>query len=210
MESTGNPNKNESNRDSIVARGLPGSYLALGCLPWARRSYLSTICYPSTAVQPFVRTQLQGGNEVFLVMEEIDSHHQEDPVASEEYSTDGRSNWQKIPAGIRVLGSKYALVLDKIEQVDLQFDLAKSRVAVGRKVGRAGSAYIKGRVDKACLEVTEMPVDPEQSIIKRITTPTGRGYCRGTPLSGSVHGRALCAVLCSACRWSGDARFTSL
>lgn len=114
-----------------------------------------------------------------MVMEEIDSHHQEDPVASEEYSTDGRSNWQKIPAGIRVLGSKYALVLDKIEQVDLQFDLAKSRVAVGRKVGRAGSAYIKGRVDKACLEVTEMPVDPEQSIIKRITTPTGRGYCRG-------------------------------
>lgn len=137
-----------------------------GAIFWG---YGGNSCYPSTAVQPFVRTQLQGGNEVFLVMEEIDSHHQEDPVASEEYSTDGRSNWQKIPAGIRVLGSKYALVLDKIEQVDLQFDLAKSRVAVGRKVGRAGSAYIKGRVDKACLEVTEMPVDPEQSIIKRIS-----------------------------------------
>ncbi len=150
--------------ESILERKMQ-EYRDEGMIFWG---YGGNSCYPSTAVQPFVRTQLQTGNEVFLVMEEIDSHHDEDPVASDEYSTDGRV-WQKVPGGIHVLGSKYALVLDQIEQVDLQFDLAKSKVAVGPKSGRMGSAYIKGHVDKACLEVTGEAVDPGQSLVKKIS-----------------------------------------
>jgi hypothetical protein len=66
---------------------------------------------------------------------------------------------------INVRGSRYALVIEDLEPQDFKLDLAKTRVAIGNSEGRSGDAYVKGRVDKACLEVTSAPVGKESKLI---------------------------------------------
>jgi len=81
------------------------------------------------------------------------SKHFADPVRAEEFSVDG-IRWQPVPDGINVLGSRYALCIKNLDEVDWKLALDQTRVAIGSSRGRRGSAYIKGHVDKACLEVT--------------------------------------------------------
>lgn len=132
--------------------------------------YGGNTCHPSSMVQPFATTQAQKGKPIFLVMEKMQSNHFADPLRSKEYSTDGKV-WMPVPAGINVLGSRYALTIKNLQQADLTLPLARSHVAQGPSQGRAGNAYVSGRIDKACLELDDnvnVPAAPDEKV-----TPIG-------------------------------------
>lgn len=107
-------------------------------------------CHPLTAVQPFVKEYVANGVNVRLLMQEIDSRHYAQPVRAEEYSADG-VRWEKVHQDIHVRGSRYALVINSLDIVDMAVSLEDSAVGVGRMRGSSGDSYIRGHVDKACL-----------------------------------------------------------
>lgn len=132
--------------------------------------YGGNTCHPSSMVQPFAATQAQKGKPIFLVMEKMQSNHFAEPLRSQEYSTDGKV-WKPVPAGIHVLGSRYALAIKNLQQADLTLPLARSHVAQGPSQGRAGNVYVSGRIDKACLELDDnvnVPAAPDEKV-----TPIG-------------------------------------
>ena len=112
--------------------------------------YGGNTCNPTTMVQPFA---LNAQGPIVLAMQPMQSNHFAEPIRAEEYSPDGLS-WAQVPRGINCVGSRYALVIDSLDEVDDVLDLACTRVAVGPSAGRVGAAYVQGRVDKACLDVT--------------------------------------------------------
>ncbi|MCI1711397.1 MAG: hypothetical protein LKM39_14510 [Chiayiivirga sp.] len=127
--------------------------------------YGGSTCHPRTMVQPFATLSEAEGKPIHLVMQKMESNHWAEPVAADEYSVDGQ-NWLAIPRGIRVLGSRYALVIEDLKEADFQLPLARTRVALGPSTGKIGRDYIMGRVDKACLELgpeSDIPVAPEES-----------------------------------------------
>lgn len=111
--------------------------------------YGGNSCHPFTAVQPFVK-QVSKSGKVMLLMEEITSHHYAVGEAKE-FSADGGITYQRVPKGVNVLGSRFALVLKSLDDLDLEVPLSKTSVGIGRMVGTSGDQYIRGRVDKACL-----------------------------------------------------------
>lgn len=128
--------------------------------------YGGNTCHPSSMVQPFATTQAQKGKPVYLVMEKMQSNHFAEPLRSEEYSIDGRV-WKPVPAGIHVLGSRYALAIKNLQQTELVLPLARTHVAQGPSLGRAGNAYVSGRIDKACLELdnnVNVPPAPDEKV----------------------------------------------
>lgn len=114
--------------------------------------YGGNTCHPTTKVQPFVSQLADQGQEVYLCMNEMVSNHWANPVRAEEYSVDG-INWEKVPAPVNVMGSRYALVIDSLETTNFNLNLGQTRVGIGMQKGRSGVEYIQGRVDKACLEL---------------------------------------------------------
>jgi hypothetical protein len=124
---------------------------------YAMWGYGGNTCHPSSMVQPFAQSFANRGQPIHLVMEQMTSNHFAEPLAAAEYSTDN-INWRKIPATINVLGSRYALMIEKLQATDFMLPLDQTRVPVGPSSGRVGSKYINGRVDKACLELLENPV----------------------------------------------------
>ena len=128
--------------------------------------YGGNTCHTASMVQPFARSFEERGQTIHLVMEEMQSNHFGEGVAAE-YSVDG-AEWKRIPDTIEVRGSKYALVIEDLHAQDFKLPLDQTRVPVGPSIGRLGSRYIKGRVDKACLEFTDSPElsnDAERRII---------------------------------------------
>lgn len=111
--------------------------------------YGGSSCHPLNAVQPFVREVTAKGTTVRLLMQEITSRHYAEGLAKE-YSEDGKT-YRPVPKGIKVLGSRYALVLRNLETIDLNLALSDTKVGVGRLAGAPGDKYIRGHVDKACL-----------------------------------------------------------
>lgn len=124
---------------------------ATGFAMWG---YGGNTCHPATMVQPFARTSFEAGKPVILAMQPMKSNHFADPVRAEEYSENG-SLWRPIPQPINVLGSRYALCISGLEEVEDRLDLSGTRVALGNSRGRPGDTYVRGRVDKACLEIAE-------------------------------------------------------
>jgi hypothetical protein len=116
--------------------------------------YGGNTCHPQTMIQPFVGVYEKRSGPIYLYMEPMDSKHFAEPLRADEFSMDG-VNWSEIPKPINVLGSRYALVLKDLHSVQMDIHLADTRVALGRSAGTAGSDYVKGRVDKACLELIE-------------------------------------------------------
>lgn len=112
--------------------------------------YGGNTCHPLNAVQPFIRDETARGVTVRLLMQEIESHHYAEQVRAESYSEDG-AIWTPVPKPINVWGSRYALVIDSLDEIDLSVPLEDTRVGVGRFQGSSGSDYVRGRVDKACL-----------------------------------------------------------
>lgn len=132
--------------DSILERKNE-EYRKTGMTFWG---YGGSTCHPLTQVRPFVASVMEQGQQVYLLMQEMDSKADPDLVPATEYSEDG-IEWKTLPSGIVVTGSRYAIVLGDIEKEDLLLPLNDYAVALGRSEGRRASKYISGRVDKACL-----------------------------------------------------------
>jgi len=121
---------------------------------YALWGYGGNTCHPLTMVQPFARAAIERGNQIHLCMEEMESNHFAVSERATQFSEDG-IDWLEIPPEIHVIGSRYALAIRGLEQRSLELPLAQTEVAIGNSKGRRGDRYIKGRVDKACLEVVE-------------------------------------------------------
>lgn len=141
---------------------------------YAMWGYGGNTCHPSSMVQPFAGSFEAKGAPIHLVMEQMDSNHFAEPLEAAEYSPDN-VNWKVIPPEIRVLGSRFALVIEDLKQVDMMLPLDQTRVPVGPSTGRLGSKYIAGKVDKACLEILDAPVllndqEPKERKISLVAT----------------------------------------
>ena len=112
--------------------------------------YGGASCHPLTQVQPFARTLAQQASGIYLLMEYIHSTADPDIVPATQFSSDG-VHWEKIPEGINVTGSRYALVLDEILPGELEVPLDHYTVGIGQSRGKIAAEYLSGRVDKACL-----------------------------------------------------------
>lgn len=119
---------------------------------FAMWGYGGSTCHPRTMVQPFSKSFEQSGGKIFLCMQEMVSNHFADQIRADECSTDGLV-WQDIPSPINVLGSRYALCIKNLHKEEFGLPLPSTRVALGNSSGVIGSQYIRGRVDKACLEI---------------------------------------------------------
>lgn len=137
---------------------------------FAMWGYGGNTCHPTSMVQPFAKLFADQGRPIHLVMEAMNSNHFAEPLAASEYSVDNRS-WKKIPDSINVLGSRYALLIEDLTPAEFELPLDQTRVPVGPSMGRVGSKYIAGRVDKACLEVLDRPLllNDQQPVIKNIS-----------------------------------------
>ena len=110
------------------------------------------------------------GKPIVLCMERMVSKHFAEPIRADEYSTNG-VNWKNVPDGIDAVGSRFALKIQDLSLADFDLPLAATEVAIGRSAGKTGSEYVKGRVDKACLNVRTDPSllnDPQQGKIIKI------------------------------------------
>lgn len=143
---------------------------------YALWGYGGSTCHPLTSVQPFARDFVRRGNVIHLVMQPMNSKHFAIPARAEEFSVDGIT-WQEVPEAIDVRGSRYALAIDSLEERQFELPLAHTRVAVGNSTGRRGDRYIRGRVDKACLEIVDDERDDDEpppiqiGLVARIIEP---------------------------------------
>ncbi|GIK49587.1 MAG: hypothetical protein BroJett013_22840 [Alphaproteobacteria bacterium] len=138
--------------DSIIARKAK----EIDDTGYAMWGYGGNTCHPRTMVQPFAEEFAAAGSPIVLCMHEMDSRHMAEQLRADEFSIDG-FEWKKIPSTINVMGSRYALVIKNLRQETHKLPLNQTRVAVGRSLGKLGTRYIVGQVDKACLEVTDAP-----------------------------------------------------
>jgi hypothetical protein len=132
----------ESGWDEIVAWKI-ADLRAAGVTFWG---YNGTLCHPVRQVQPFAAA---AGGEVAVAMVPTGSDPGIPAWWAREWSVDG-VGWSPLPDGVRVSGSKHALVLDRLEPCDDMIDLAAYRVAVGPMTGRPANDYLRHRVDKGC------------------------------------------------------------
>lgn len=143
-----------------ILRRKNAEYRAAGKVFWG---YGGAACHPLNQVQPFARTHLRKQGSIYLVMEPVISNADPDIVPAREYSADG-VNWMPIPDGINVTGSKYALVLGEIQPGELEIPLDGYVVGIGPSRGKVADQYLRGRVDKACLEpIPEAAADHDLS-----------------------------------------------
>ena len=112
--------------------------------------YGGAACHPISQVQPFAKLAIEEQGIIRLIMQPIKSNADQDTAEATEYSIDGR-NWIKIPNGIHVTGSSYALVLESIEEADLDLPLNALEVGIGPSLGKPAENYLQGRTDKGCL-----------------------------------------------------------
>lgn len=115
--------------------------------------YGGNTCHPVSMVQPFARNYERKAGIIYLCMQPMVSKHFAVPIRATDFSQDGIT-WEKIPAAINVRGSRYALAIKNLRRDDFDLALGKTKVAIGNSMGRIGSQYVAGRVDKACLEVS--------------------------------------------------------
>lgn len=120
-------------------------------------------CHPTSQVQPYARIKRQSSSGIYLVMEEIHSNHAFSGHVAREFSEDG-INWQPMPLGIEVRGSRYALVLGELEDGDLDIDISHYNVAYGPSRGKWADDYVRGRIDKACIEYNPLHGSGTQNI----------------------------------------------
>jgi hypothetical protein len=133
---------------------------------YALWGYGGSTCHPLSMVQPFARDYVKKAGRIYLCMQPMDSKHFAEPLRASKMSIDGVA-WEEIPAPVNCKGSRYALVIKDLRQEHFDISLQRTKVAIGNSMGRAGDAYIAGRVDKACLEAQE-GVEVGQDDEKRI------------------------------------------
>ena len=130
--------------------------------------YGGTTLHPIRHVQPFAKLRVQQRGSISIIMEQINSKADPDILPAREFSADG-VHWEKVPDGICVTGSRYAIVLDEIKPGELDLDLAKFQVGIGPSRGRNAADYVKGRVDKGCFVAAD-PTDEGTDTTGRVVT----------------------------------------
>ncbi len=154
--------------------------------------YGGNTCHPQSMVQPFAKDFEERGQTVLLCMHPMDSKHFAYPIRADEFSIDG-IKWEIIPAAINVLGSRYALVIKNLRKESFDLPLDLTQVALGNSMGAFGNNYIRGRVDKACLQVVgdirtiQHEINPEDGadearkigLVAELASPYA-GYIRNT------------------------------
>lgn len=128
--------------------------------------YGGSACHPLTQVQPFARLYARSQGKILLLMEPMDSRANPAVDPATLYSADSRE-WRPIPDGVRVTGSKYALVLGDIVPVDLPVALGEFAVGYGPSCGRPATEYLKARIDKGCL-VRAVEASPGAGATRRV------------------------------------------
>jgi hypothetical protein len=128
--------------------------------------YGGTSCHPIFQAQPFARMHAEKMGNIYLVMQSIISKADPDLVPATQFSYDG-VNWEAIPPGINVTGSRYAFVLDQIVPGELEIDPSEFVVDIGPSRGKRASEYLRGHVDKACLVKSTPSVVQEPGIRKK-------------------------------------------
>lgn len=136
--------------DAIVARKAREIEEA-GFALWG---YGGGTCHPVTMVQPFARAYVKRSGVIYLCMQPMPSRHFAEPLRARQSSVDGIA-WEEVHPGINVIGSRYALVIKDLRREEFELNLSNTSVAIGNSMGRNGRDYIRGHVDKACLEVTK-------------------------------------------------------
>jgi hypothetical protein len=140
--------------------------------------YGGNTCHPRSMVQPFAEMFEERGQPIHLVMQAMTSNHFAEPLRADQFSVDG-INWKDIPDTIHVRGSRYALVIKSLQRRELTLPLNRTRVPIGPSTGRVGSRYLRGQVDKACLEVLdhaenaneEGPAEVKISLVAELAEP---------------------------------------
>jgi len=140
--------------------------------------YGGNTCHPLRMVQPFAQDYVKREGVIYLCMQPMTSRHFAITERATEASADGVT-WTTIPKAINVIGSRYALAIGDLREEEVELPLAQTRVAIGNSMGRRGDRYISGRVDKACLEVTESEAEAgeppantvEISFVARLVEP---------------------------------------
>lgn len=142
---------------------------------YAMWGYGGSTCHPLTMVRPFAEAHALSHQPILLCMEKVNSHHYAQPIRAEQcFPSPEGYDWADIPEAINVWGSRYALFIDNLRLDETTLHLGDTAVAVGRSVGRSGEAYIKGRVDKACLDIlpTESHGAPKTiSLVANVIAP---------------------------------------
>jgi len=123
--------------------------------------YGGSACHPLTQVQPFARLSIEAGDVPVLVMQSVRSTMDEERYVAEEYSEDGVT-WRRIPDGVRVTGSRYAIILGEVTAGDFLFDPREFEVGIGPSRGKRANEYLVGRTDKGCLVRSDRPSLPVQ------------------------------------------------
>jgi hypothetical protein len=147
--------------DSILRRKNE-EYRKAGRIFWG---YGGSACHPLKQVRPFVEVWEKQNGSIYVLMQEIDSRAQPDLLPAKEYSWD-TVNWEPLPEGINVLGSRYALVLDEIKPTDFEIDPQEYVIGIGAKQGKVAGEYMQGHIDKACLVRAESPA-PNNAKVRR-------------------------------------------
>lgn len=141
-----------------------GDLRAAGVTFWG---YGGSVCHPTHQVQPFVE-DAGGAVDVAFVYTPSDPRNAATPAS--EWSADN-SSWGPLPVGVRVTGSKWALVKDRLEACLDSIDLAQYVVARGDSAGRRAPDYIRSRVDKGCFVR-----DPDPALEPRPVPVVLRGW----------------------------------
>jgi hypothetical protein len=151
--------------EDIIARKQK-EFEKTGSIFWG---YGGSTCHPLTMVQPFAKQVEANGEEVLIIMQKMNSKHTAPPEVAKEYSDDG-VNWQPVPEGIEVRGSRFALVLDELRIEEFPIDLGELEVGVGPSRGRRADKYLMNQADKGCFLYMPRatPVAPEERILKPI------------------------------------------
>lgn len=132
--------------EQILKRKMK-EYKKTGAIFWG---YGGNACHPINQVRPFAKSSMTKNGSIYLLMQSVHSNADPDILPAKEFSIDG-VNWEPIPKGINVTGSRYALVLDEIVPNDLTVNFEQYRVGIGPSREKIASDYLKGRTDKACL-----------------------------------------------------------
>lgn len=131
--------------DSIVVRKMQEVQVAKKMF-WG---YGGVLCHPLKQVQPFLRENCSKGEKTYLLLTETSSRFDNVPSEASFYSFN-KIEWDSVPKGVKILGSKYAIICKNITACDFFIDLSDYVIPIGNSKGKVLSDYIRGHVDKAC------------------------------------------------------------
>ncbi len=152
----------EEGEDSIIKRKQM-EFENAGRIFWG---YGGVICHPLKQVQPFVGNVNKRNLKAYLAMSFTPSKPLINGIKAEEYSIDG-VNWDSLPKGIIVKGSKYAIVCSRLYTINEEINLYDYNIAIGQSEGKNAGDYIRYRVDKGCL-TRNLDFQQRKSDIKEI------------------------------------------